>query len=243
MPLRDNARPKARAVVFDLDGTLVDSLPDLYDALTIALAEVGCPAVPQALVRDSLHAGLHGSARAALAYLSMPATFVSKVTERYAHHYACGLARHTRAYPGVETMLDRFARAGVRLGVCTNKGEAQARQLLTHLALADYFGVVIGADTVSRSKPDPAPLRAALTALGTAPQCSLMVGDSEVDLACAQAAGLACAIHVGGYGRFADAPPGADLLLHSYEGRDLEALLAFVDAPPPATPPPARRQW
>lgn len=228
MPLFDGPCLPARAVVFDLDGTLVDSLPDLSEALNLALAEQGWPPVPAELVRTSLHDGLEGSVQAALAHLAASPDLANGVAERYALLYQARITRRTRAYPGVTAMLARLSVAGVRLGICTNKGEAQARQLLGHLDLAGYFDVVIGADTLSRRKPDPAPLRAAMARLGSVPWRALMVGDSRVDIECARAAGLACAVHAGGYGRFATAPEGVELFLDSYCGSDLDSLLAFV---------------
>lgn len=219
-----------RAVVFDLDGTLVDSLPDLSDALNNALEEAGHPGgIPVELVRDSLHDGLNGSVRAALDHLGLPPTLLPTIAQRYARLYDEQMARRTLPYPGVETMLTRLASSGIRLAVCTNKGEAQARQLLERLGLAARFDVVIGADTLPRSKPDPAPLQAALARLGGVEYLALMVGDSQVDLECARAAGLACAIHLGGYGRFGPGAKPADLHFNSYCDTDIEALLAFIE--------------
>lgn len=186
--------------VFDLDGTLVDTLPDLTSALNQALSDLGLPPVPAAVVRHSLHGGIEGSVDAALQALSAPAALRELLLSRYQLHYERRPAQLSQAFPGVHEVLRRLRARGERLAVCTNKKQALAQRVLGSLGLAPYFSVVVGADTCSQRKPHPAPLLHALGVLGASRSQSLLVGDSTVDLACADAAEVDCLIFGGGYG-------------------------------------------
>lgn len=188
------------ARVFDLDGTLVDTLPDLVDALCAALADLGLPKVGRELVRRSLHGGLEGSAAAALAALKAPASLREPLIERYRAHYGASPTARSRPYPGVETLLIRLCERGERFAVCTNKTQALARRVLTETGIAPYFAAIVGADTCAHRKPHPDPLLHALDALGAVRSQALLIGDSEVDAACARAAGVDCLLFAGGYG-------------------------------------------
>lgn len=190
--------------VFDLDGTLVDTLPDLTLALDTALADLGLPVVGAALVRASLHGGIDGSVDAALAHLQAPTALRGLLLARYRQHYDAALTRHSRAYPGVHELLERLRQRGDRLAVCTNKQQAQAQRVLGSLGLAPFFGMVVGADTCGQRKPHAAPLLHAIAALGGPRAQALFVGDSEVDRACAEAAGVDCLIFGSGYGGIDD---------------------------------------
>ncbi len=202
-------------VVFDLDGTLADTLADLHAALDAALVCLGLPRVPAALVRDSLHGGLAGSARAAARQHGLDEAQARRLLEVYRlHHEACP-ARRSLAYPGVVDVVRRLQACGRRLGVCTNKPDAQARAVLGHIGLLDAFSVVIGADARRRLKPDPQPLLLAIEGLGGQAADALLVGDSAVDAECAAAAGVDCLIHSRGYGAAALCP-GARL--HLFDG-------------------------
>jgi len=194
--------------VFDLDGTLVDTLPDLSAALDQALIELGLPAVGQAVVRDSLHSGLEGSAAAALACLGAPAGQFPALVERYTRRYAGLNGAHARVYPGVRELLARLDARHEPLAVCTNKPEALACELLDRIGLLPHFKVVVGADTCAQRKPHPAPLLHALAGIGGEPHSGVLVGDSRHDVHCARAAGVASIFHDGGYGLApVDAPP------------------------------------
>jgi phosphoglycolate phosphatase len=186
--------------VFDLDGTLVDTLPDLAGALNQALRESRLPAVPAPLVRASLHAGLEGSVAAALVYLNAPAEMRGLVLARYRRHYDLGLALRSAPYPGVARLLAAVAARREPMAICTNKPQRQAEALLSALGLNHHFAVVVGADTCSERKPHPLPLLHALRRLGGPPEEALFVGDSEVDAACAAAAGVPHLWFAGGYG-------------------------------------------
>lgn len=202
----------ARATVFDLDGTLVDTLPDLAVSLDAALVESGLPAVGPAVVRLSLHGGLEASVQAALQVLGVAPTRYDEVLTRYHRLYDAAPARHSRVYRGVSQLLARLQDRGHRIAVCTNKSERLARELLDRVGLARFMRTVVGADTCGRRKPDPAPLRLVLSRLEAAACEAVLVGDSAVDRDCAGAAGVCCLIFEGGYGeaqaqgplRFAD---------------------------------------
>ena len=187
---------RRRAVVFDLDGTLADTAPDIRAVANGVLAERG--AEPLSLAETIRFIGNGAPAfvarmRAArdLAERDEPAMLAAFLRGYEDAHDL------TRLYPGVLPALERIAASGVRMGICTNKPEAPARALLKHLGLSDVFGTVIGGDTLPVRKPDPAPLRAALAALEA--DETLYVGDSEVDEATARAASVPFALFEHGY--------------------------------------------
>lgn len=202
--------------VFDLDGTLVDSLPDLARALNDALAELGAAPVPVSLVRRSLHGGLEASAAEALRYLSLDPVAAEPLALAYARHYARAPAHDSRPYAGVPELLERLVHDGARLAVCTNKPRNQAEAVLEATGLATYFPVVVGADSCSRRKPDPEPVRHALNRVGSSPREAVMVGDSLADVRSAHGAGVACLLHVAGYGEVPCTEPGVLARFGSY---------------------------
>lgn len=186
-------------VIFDLDGTLVDSAPDIHAALNRLLSEEGEAGLSAAEVRSFIGNGvpaliecvIHARGRAGEEALH------PRWQERFLHHYAAAPAELTRPYPGVIDALASLSRDGHALGICTNKPEAPARAVLRAFALDRFFPVVIGGDTLPRRKPDPAPLLAATAALGGGP--TVLVGDSEVDAATAVSAGVPFVLFTEGY--------------------------------------------
>ena len=203
-------------VVFDLDGTLVDTLPDLVRALNEALRELGAAPVPASLVRRSLHGGLEASAAEALRYLALDPRAAEPLALAYTRHYARAPVHDSRPYAGVPELLDRLAHDGARLAVCTNKPRVQARAVLEATGLATYFPVVVGADSCASRKPDPEPVRYTLARVGSAPREALMVGDSLADVRSAHGAGVACLLHVAGYGEVPCTEPGVFERFGSY---------------------------
>jgi phosphoglycolate phosphatase len=210
-------------IVFDLDGTLVDTLPDLTRALNDALSELGAPPVPASLVRQSLHGGLEASAAEAMRYLSLDPQVAAPLALAYTRHYAGVPVRDSHPYPGVPQLLARLARDGTRLAVCTNKPLAQAEAVLAATGLGDFFPVVVGADCCASRKPDPEPVRHVLARLGSVPQDALMVGDSLADVRSAYGAGVACLLHAAGYGEVPCTEPGVTGRFLSF--RDLLASM------------------
>ena len=203
-------------IVFDLDGTLVDTLPDLTRALNDALSELGASPVPASLVRQSLHGGLEASAAEAMRYLSLDPQVAASLTLAYTRHYARVPVRDSQPYPGVQALLERLARDGTRLAVCTNKPLVQAEAVLAATGLGGFFPVVVGADCCDRRKPDPEHVRHTLARLSSAPQDALMVGDSLADVRAAHGAGVACLLHMTGYGEVPCTEPGVTERFDSY---------------------------
>ncbi len=184
------------AIIFDLDGTLVDSVPDIHAAVNQTLADLGKPALDTATVTSFVGNGVPALAERlhAHAELSEP---VAKVEARFRAHYDADPSSRTRLYPGVLEALDSLAAQGHKLGVCTNKPEAPARAILAALGVEARFHAVVGGDSLPTRKPDPAPLHATHAALGGGPV--VYVGDSEVDAAAAHAAKMPFALFTLGY--------------------------------------------
>ena len=211
-----------KALVFDLDGTLVDTIPDLTVALNRALADLGLGAVDSDLVAQSLHGGLEGSVDAALDRLAADGTrdaapaLRGELLRRYDYHYALNVSESSRAFGCVEEVLARLRRQGAALAVCTNKSQVLSGRLLSDLGLIRYFDAVIGAAPRRPRKPAPQPLWEALQRLGAEPAGAVLVGDSWVDVHCARAAGVDCLIHGAGYGRITVATPEIVRIFHAY---------------------------
>jgi phosphoglycolate phosphatase len=192
---------KQTALLFDLDGTLVDSVPDLAAAANRLLAELArAPLSVEAI------AGMVGDGVAKLVERVLAARQASEAApepalRRFVALYEADATTLTRPYPGVETVLDSLTRAGIRLAVCTNKLERATRAVLEGLRLARFFPVVLGGDTLPTHKPDPGPLLAALARLGVAPEAAAMVGDHRNDMLAARCAGIAAIFARYGYGR------------------------------------------
>lgn len=189
-----------RAIIFDLDGTLVHSAPDLHRAAEAMLAEIGRPSVTLEQVTGFVGNGVPKLVERCLdATGGQPEDGGAAALSIFTRHYNADPTALTRPYPGVVELLARLAEAGTALGVCTNKPEMPARRMLSDLDLARHFGSVVGGDTLARKKPDPAPLGRCLADLGIAPSGALYVGDSETDAATADTAGLPFALFTQGY--------------------------------------------
>lgn len=191
-----------RAVVFDLDGTLIDSAPDLARALNLVLAERDRPQV----TLQQVH-GFIGDGVAKLVERGLNATGGAdgetrkRAVLRFLEIYEAAPAMLTRPYDGVVETLALLREEGRLLAVCTNKPGIATAGVLSALGLDGFFGAVVGGDTLPVRKPDPAPLRFALEQLGAAPSDALMIGDNEHDAATAAAAGLPCLLVSYGYAR------------------------------------------
>lgn len=185
------------AIAFDLDGTLIDSLPDLHRAVNKMLADVDCPPISLAETQSFIGHGIPNLVRLAAAARGLPAEDLPELTRSMVAHYMRAPAAETRPYPGVVALLERLRAEGWLIGLCTNKDIAPAREILAELDLARHFDVVIGGDSLGVKKPDPAPLFATFEALGG--RALLYVGDSEVDADTAKAANLPFALYTLGY--------------------------------------------
>ena len=211
-----------KALVFDLDGTLVDTVPDLTSALNRALADLGLAAVRIDLVTESLHDGLEGSVDAALKRQAAGGTrgidpaLREELLRRYECHYTLNVSECSRSFADLEEVLARLRRRGAALAVCTNKSQSLSERLLSDLGLSKYFDAVIGAAPQRPRKPAPQPLWEALQLMGVEAAGAVLVGDSWVDVRCAQAAGVDCLIHGAGYGQITAAAPGIERVFQTY---------------------------
>lgn len=187
-----------RIAVFDLDGTLVDSAPDLRTALNRLMAGLGLAAFDHAEVVAMVGDGARALVAKALAAREAP--FTEAALDRFLGDYTRHAAVETRPFEGIPAALDTLAQAGWRLAVCTNKPEAAARALLEALGLATRFAALGGGDTFATRKPDPAHLRATLAAAGGTPEGAVMVGDHSNDVRAAAGCGVPCIFAGWGYG-------------------------------------------
>jgi phosphoglycolate phosphatase len=184
-----------RAVLFDLDGTLLDTLDAIAAALNQALAERALAPLPVAEVRTMIGRGGPVLIERALRRLGavLDQRGQAALLQRYFLHYEhieSGAEHSARIYPGVGECLRQLQRMQLPLAVVTNKQQRLARGLLERLALGKYIDVLIGGDSCERRKPDPQPLQVACTALGVDTAQALMVGDSVNDVLAARAAGM-----------------------------------------------------
>jgi phosphoglycolate phosphatase len=191
---------KWTTLLFDLDGTLVDSVPDLAAAVNTVLAEHGLKPLAQSDIAGMVGDGVAKLVERALLARGGGNVALGPAVERYVALYETNATTLTRPYPGVPEVLAEFGRAGVRMGVCTNKPEHATRAVLDGLGLARFFPVVLGGDSLEARKPDPAPLLAALGRLGSAAAESAMIGDHRNDLLAARAAGTSIIFARYGYG-------------------------------------------
>lgn len=193
----------ARAVLFDLDGTLIDTLPDLHAAVCAMLAEIGRPAVPLETTRAYIGKGVRVLIRRLLAgRLDVPADEETpqhaQALTAFRKHYARENGRNARPYAGVVEGLRALKARGLPLGVVTNKSDVFVPPLLAKTGLAEFFDVLVGGEMLPRIKPDPMPIIWACGRLGTVPQETLFVGDSLNDALAARAAG--CPVFLLPYG-------------------------------------------
>lgn len=184
------------AVVFDLDGTLIDSAPDIQATANAVLAREGRKPLSHEEVRRFIGSGAPAFVRQMRAARDLADSAHDRLLAAFLEGYETAVDL-TRLYPGVWEALETLHEAGHRLGVCTNKPEAPTHAILRHLGLGRWFEVVVGGDTLPVRKPDPAPLRHAFTPLGTGPQ--VYVGDSEVDAETAVRAAVPFALFTEGY--------------------------------------------
>ncbi len=207
------------AVIFDLDGTLIDSAPDMRQALNRLLAREGRGPLSTAEVIAMIGEGsarLVERAFQATGRAPAPADLPA-LTQGFLDFYQTGEDISTAVYPGVRQALRALSEAGLKLGLCTNKPQTPAQDLLLSLNLASFFPVVVGGDPGRPRKPDPAPLLAVLEGLGVAPEHAVMVGDSANDINCARAAGLRSIAVTFGYVHGPPEELGADALIGHFE--------------------------
>lgn len=212
-------------IAFDLDGTLVDTAPDLLDTLDTVLTAHKIAPVERSAARNMIGGGARVLIRRALASEGIMAAEeeIEALNAQFLAHYAEHIADGSRPFPGLTDALDRLSATGARLAVCTNKLERLARQLLDTLDLTGRFVTITGADTYAKPKPDPLPLLSTIAAAGGQVSRAIMVGDSPTDIATAKAAGVPSIAVSFGYTETPPAELGADRLIHHFD--ELEAAV------------------
>jgi phosphoglycolate phosphatase len=206
----------ARIVVFDLDGTLVDTAPDLINALNFVLDREGLPPVPLHSARTMIGGGARRLIERGLELEGRSASLeeITRLTSDFVDHYAAHIADESRPFEGLESALDDLSARGYRFAVCTNKLEWLSKLLLDQLRLSSRFSAICGADTFGVSKPDPAILRQTIARAGGDLSSAIMVGDAGPDVGAARRAGIPV-IGVGfGYTEIPIADLKPDRLIH-----------------------------
>ena len=217
-------------IVFDLDGTLIDTAPDLIDTLNLVLTGEGLPSVPFDTARQMIGGGARGMIERALAAEGRPAgrPELDRLFAAFIEHYAAHIADRSRPYPQLETTLDRLAAQGHRFAVCTNKLEWLSRRLLTALNLTERFVTICGQDTFGVMKPDPEVLRQTIRRAGGEPATAVMIGDSGTDVRTARAASVPVIAVDFGYTQVPIATLRPDRIISSYG--ELPDAIAAVTA-------------
>lgn len=205
-------------IVFDLDGTLVDTAPDLVRALNETLDLEGLPHVRLAAVRRLVGQGARALIErgAALSQVQFSTDRLDQLTNAFIDHYRADIARESTPFPGAAAALDTLAAGGAKLAICTNKRTDLSQLLLDALGLSRRFSAIVGADAVAQKKPHPDHYRAAVTRAGGIVRRSVMIGDTAADVAAARGAGAPVAIVRFGYSDDDVERLGADALLDRF---------------------------
>ena len=200
------ANPRVRAVLFDLDGTLVDSAPDLVGCVQDVMRERGGRPLPFKHLRQFVSRGMRGLLTAAYGADFIGSEEYPEVLERCLKQYSGRLADRSRLFPGMRRVLDGLAQREIPWGVVTNKPEYLTRPLLEALDLADECAVAVGGGTTTHTKPHPEPMIFAADRLAVKPRACVMLGDDPRDIQAARSAGMTGLAAAWGY-----FPPDEDL--------------------------------
>lgn len=211
--------PHAPTIVFDLDGTLVDTAPDLMGALNHVLVEEGRAPLPLDMVRQVVGQGAAVMIERGLERTGgpLPADRRQAMFHRFIAHYGDHIAVASRPFDGVREALQRFHDQGHRQAVCTNKPEALSKRLLSALSLDAYFAAVLGGDTLAVRKPDPTHLIETVRRAGGHPAHAVMVGDSHADVRAAKAAQIPVVAVSFGYTDIPARDLGADIVIDHFD--------------------------
>jgi phosphoglycolate phosphatase len=226
---------KDSTIVFDLDGTLVDTLPDLTKALNDVLVRRGYAPVSAETIRPSVAGGARVMIEAAL-YGTSAEPELNQLLAEFIPCYEANIAVDSRPFPGAVEALERLASAGARLAVCTNKREHLTRKLLQALELNGYFCAIAGRDTLASCKPDPGHLTGVISLAGGDCSRAILVGDSDVDLRTAKAADIPVIMVAFGYGPTSFDSLVADAVIDHFSELESSAL-SLLRRGSPAVPP------
>ncbi len=220
----------AKSVIFDLDGTLVDTLPDLHAAVARLLSEDQLAVPSAAEVRRMIGDGARKLVERSLAWSrgAVSEEELEAAHRRFLEIYNAAPCVESRLFANAAAALDKLAAAGTRLGVCTNKPQRPTELILTELGLMPRFSAVVGGDAVVRRKPHPDHLRLVLERMGATAESTVMVGDSKNDLDAARGCGLACILVDFGYSAEPARSLGADRIISDFAELDsaLDSLLS-----------------
>jgi phosphoglycolate phosphatase len=230
-------------VVFDLDGTLVDTAPDLVETLNVVFAREGLPAVPFERARNLIGGGARMMIERGLQAEGRSCTpaEIDRLFRQFTQYYSAHIADRSRPFPALEAALDGMAADGARFAVCTNKLEALSVKLLDALNLSRHFVTVCGQDTFGLQKPDPQMLLKTIRQAGGDPKRAVMVGDSANDINVARAANVPVVAVDFGYTEIPVTEFNPDRVISRFDelpGAVRDLLPATVMAPPRDSPVP-----
>jgi len=209
----------ALTIAFDLDGTLVDTAPDLVDTLNAVFAREGLPPVPYATARNMIGSGARRMIECGLpsnGYKFTPEE-IDRLFAEFIDHYGAHIADRSRPFPGLEAALDELAARNCRFAVCTNKLEGLSRRLLDALGISKRFAAITGQDTFGIQKPNPEVLRRTIQSAGGEIGRAILVGDSATDVDTARAAGVPVIGVTFGYTPVAVAQLGPDRVIGHFK--------------------------
>jgi len=230
--MTDTASPDwPKAILFDLDGTLIDSAPDLAAAVNAVLLEDGHSPLDIDAVRSMVGHGVGRLVQRAFAArdVALEGEELAGRVDRMMDFYMAGLTNGTALMPGAAEALAGWCRRGVRTGIITNKPQLATDGIVSHFGLGEFVDVVLGGDAVPNKKPHPDLVVRALDILDVRPEWALVVGDSAADVGAARAAGVAVVVVEGGYTRVPAGSLGADGLMSSLA--DLPVAIARLARP------------
>ena len=206
-------------VAFDLDGTLVDTAPDLLGALNVVLAEQGMAPAPMSAIRQLVGHGLRGMLARAYAMAGRPITDegLAELRPRIVEIYETRISEESEPFPGCLDALAALRARGAKLAVCTNKPSGLARQLLDDLDMTRFFDAIVGGDTLPVQKPNAEPLLAAIERAGGDRTRAVLVGDASPDTGAAKAADVPCVVCTFGYNDKPAAELGGDVIIDHFD--------------------------